>query len=624
MCQHEYIGNYAVGTSLTCQWPSKFSEWSAKYKTENNTPPINGLLPVDSKGMCLFHSRDKAFKWGNGFEVWMKALLYYADSDANCDTIDCREFELVGSLYVNEQLDEHAKSVVDKHWGDIYIWSLKDAGFSKMLDLRFCKFHDKVTIDTCIFSKGADLTGASFETALDIDNCHFEGHLNLDRVNAEELALQNSNVADSFFGNRIKVSRSFTISGCTFANSFMMLHSVIDGEIATFEYNHFGGVTSFDDSIFNCMVSFSNSDFEKETSIHRVGFHDQVYFTKLSVADTLIIKGHSKTERCFDAQVEFSFESLTGTVKLENANYFHLDRTSRLLLDKLAEEKKVDIGPGCLTYANSIAFEVSMTSTFQYFSEEIARTFSFYFKLLNGIHLGVNVKRVSDEILQIVYFTDELIDDGEFRSRISIAQQELKKLLSSEKPPVNADDEPEHYAVLLDLWAKSKFNFVRAGLAVSAGGLHEAGDAIKELFKPLYSQAAGDPGFFVNRTLEETKKIFPQINLHIDMAKYDVKISNNAHSPIQIGSGNIQQINQSTTDDIRKVLDELKERLQAIDAVSEKHSEIIIDILRELNEQANSGKIYNSTYELLKDRLETLASVAEISNLLITLGQFAK
>jgi len=418
MCTHKYVDLPRKKSPSCCPYPEM----------------LEGL-PLDSLGVCIFHSNEIAWKRTSSFVTWFAKLLRQIEHGAQeTDEFYFRDFIIVGN--------------------EASLITLPKRTFKKKFDFTGAQFLDPVAWQNTRFasSMGVSFASTHFHSTLKIEDVHFRG----------------ADFTGSTFGDSIRIQHthfknSYAIfDRCTF-NGNVIIHDTIFDGIAMFTDSVFGqssrrdSHTSFSDINFLDVVDFSNAIFHCHVSFEEVRFHyhsefvdtqfrpiestiryrtPAVNFANIQVSrdGSLTLKSSDQAKKMFQQEVGFKLKTdPEGIIYFENVNFSNIKQRDRNVLLRLSREGKVSIGSGCIKYRHQTPLKTIRTEDTNHpLIEDLTQTFTHYFVARNGINLGFEIVERSTEKISFFYFTDENITEDEFLGRLGHTERDLWSLLTME------------------------------------------------------------------------------------------------------------------------------------------------------------------------------------------------
>ena len=474
MCKHKYKTQSATSNTKNCEWSGIFHKWNIN----------QAELPVDDEDLCIFHSKNLKFKTDNDFGKWFELLLKYANEDESIEKIICNGFCILGTI-TDQEVTEKIRGIVSKE--------------------RIIPEINKIIIHDTTFLKGIDFSNAVFIHNLEINNCTIKGDLNLDDTDFNEyFTLTNSILESDFSLNRAKLLY-VTMSDNTFNYSFSFRDSVvkkpcyIGGNIyrhyADFSHsefeddanmpgNSFNGITFFQQSVFKGTAIFDECYLCNEISFDQTKFEYDVYFNDIKIRNNIMFIGKDINNRIFDNRVYITIDSedFTGHILFQYANVICIEKTNREVLESYILDKRIEFGKGCILYNRVYSISISILDICSQLPSELAYTFAQYFNYECAIHLGVEIKKKTNNNWELIYYTDENISQNEFENMLNL---KAKDFLSFIKEPFSIKNKSDlQYA---EIWSKNYFNSARIPLNFLANQekIDDAHDFMYQCLKPV-------------------------------------------------------------------------------------------------------------------------------------------
>lgn len=400
MCNHSYtVNNTQMPRSLgkRCPYPEIYEE--ARNRSEGD---VSSMLPIDDQGVCIFHSRDVAWKRENDFKGKFIRLVQLLNTDETLDYYDFVEFRFVGNEFKPKPGSGH------------YFLRIENIPFRKKAYFTGAAFADALELDGLNFKDGATFGQAIFNHDLRVDNTCFRG---VDFINAQ-------------LTHRALFSKTTFLNYALFQNTRFTGES--SGYVVKFKDSLFQGINDFSGAVFTpfgaeTAVGFIDVKFEDFTDFRNTLFHNQVVFSDVTFASitefvdtlfdaaqssaryrgaavefnrievtegaTLSFKSTDPQKKIFNHDVEMSFkEDPAGIIQFENVNFINLTLPSRDRLNRLAKLGRVEIGSGCIKYRlQTDVRTILIGQSNAPLVLEICQTFTNYFTVSNGFNLGFEI-----------------------------------------------------------------------------------------------------------------------------------------------------------------------------------------------------------------------------------------
>ena len=216
---------------------------------------------------------------------------------------------------------------------------------------------------------------------------------------------------------------SSTFSGNTILNDSIFntkdtiwLDNVIFEDEVDFKNCIFNDVVYIENCEFDNEVFFTDSEFNKETHIHSNKFEGNVYF-----------ESNSDSNKMFNAIMHLYVkeEDLFGVIHFKNANLLNIPPAEKENLDNLRNNNKVKYNKGCIEYGTKTPiYTIKSEKINRNIVEEIANSFSNFCRYSKDFTVGIVFVKKEPHNIQLFYFTDEILSEEVFVSRLQMAQSE--------------------------------------------------------------------------------------------------------------------------------------------------------------------------------------------------------
>jgi uncharacterized protein YjbI with pentapeptide repeats len=441
MCSHTYTvpeKRHPRPNGNRCPYPALYESRSTTLPDARNGAE-RPVLPIDSDGMCIFHSRQIEWKRENNFNEKFRELLRLLDESEQ--RYDFVEFAFVGD-------EVRGKGAKQEN-----VLRVTDRVFRRSLDFEGASFHDSVEFHGVTFEQGVGFRWATFFHDLEFSRvrsrnfdfiaAQFNGAAFFIGVDCTNQAFFDdarfTSTADDFAAKFEDVNfRGFvTFPGASFrlgSESAVRFRNVV-----------FEDVVDFTNTLFQCHVSFENASFASRADFIDTSFESRgstarfrgaaVEFKKIAVAanGVLTFMCTDPNNKMFSDDVIFGFrEEPEGRVRFENVNFNRLTVDSRERLILLAKTGRVEIGSGCIKYRFQTGIRtILIDGSNQPLIVEICQTFTNYFTASNGLNLGFEIVERDRSKVSFFYFTDEDISGEEFLERLERTEARMWNLLSA-------------------------------------------------------------------------------------------------------------------------------------------------------------------------------------------------
>jgi hypothetical protein len=395
---------------------------------------------MDDLGLCIFHSRELAWKRANDFKGKFLQLVQLLDEHDAERYYDFAEFVFPGG------------DVREKHGTEEYFLRVTDTTFRKQAYFTGASFLDAFELERVDFQDGASFDSASFHHDLAFEKAQFRG---LD-------------FSDAKFTDGVSFKKVEFLSFTLFPKA--TFRATRRGALVFFKDSRFEGITDFSAADFalsdESVVCFENVEFQDFADFRNTRFNCQVDFSDVSFTDTTdfvdtyfdMIRSTAryrgtavefnriqvKTDavlsfistdphnKMFNHDVQMSFnEDPSGTIRFENVNFNQFTPGSKERLIQLAKSGRVEIGSGCIKYRFQTSVQtVSISEGNALLILELCQTFTNYFTESSGLNLGFEIVEREKTKVSFFYFTDEDISEEVFHERLRQTKDRLWELLS--------------------------------------------------------------------------------------------------------------------------------------------------------------------------------------------------
>lgn len=198
-----------------------------------------------------------------------------------------------------------------------------------------------------------------------------------------------------------------------------------------------------EDLIINKTVWFNKTEFFYTGIIG--GHFSSVDFQKINLTETGKISFRGK-EPFYDqvkGEIYLDFtEDSKGTTIIENFNLNKFENNSKLRLFEAEKTGRVQIGTGCRKYKNRTPIKrIDIDDHNQNLVTELANTFAQFFKSKNGLNLGVEIEKQTNEFIEFYYFSDADIDYSTFLQMLAQSEGQMWKLVKVKNQTVIVEKE---------------------------------------------------------------------------------------------------------------------------------------------------------------------------------------
>jgi hypothetical protein len=396
---------------------------------------IGAELPMDSSGVCLFHSGEAAWKRALDFPSQFFRLVAFLNADERLSIFDFAEFVFVGGPG-GEALH------------------LEGLTFRQTSHFTSASFLDPVLVDHVTFARGATFGHASFSNDLKV----------------QDTTIRGLDLSDAAFGRLVWFSRVEFRDFALFMNC--RFRGTTTGTVVKIEHSRFEGITDFSEAAFTLgpessvgfwqvrfedFTNFENTRFQCHLEFDGVVFGDKTEFVdtafesvgsaaryrgaavelnriEVPAGAMLTFKSTDPRNKMFHHDVQISFaEDPAGTIRFDNVNFSKLSSETRLRLTRLSKLGTVEIGAGCIKYRFQTALRtIAVGEGNSALVVELCQTFTNYFTRSNGLNLGFEIVDQDAAKISFFYFTDEDISEEIFLDRLAATERQMWTLLSAQ------------------------------------------------------------------------------------------------------------------------------------------------------------------------------------------------
>ena len=405
----------------------------------SKTDYLTDVIPIDDKGLCVFHSENVTWKTEYNFILHLEKVINYFEEEPLQKNIFLEDVIFTGnteSLFSNKEFKKNINFNRSQFKEDFVI---KSSAFKNL------------SFDSVIFDKDVSLSGLSIKSIRFDDVC-FKSRLSIVGSDfSKEFFMINS-----LFNGGISISNSNFLSNSFFQSIKTNIDSsILDG--IRFKNIHFKNFTTFELSEFNSVVNFKKITVHKDLVFHNTQFNydeplpivSSVTFDQIHVKEKgkLEFRG-SVTNKIFSKVQDVSFlnEQIDGKLFFEYTDLTKFSSRSRerLINATKTENAKVIMGVGCEKYYNRTPLKsIDIDDENQNLVTELCNTFVDYFTKNGGFNLGVEFVNKTDQQIHFFYFSDEVISYEKFEGQLQKSEQQMWRLIKIEgdnlcsQPPKN-------------------------------------------------------------------------------------------------------------------------------------------------------------------------------------------
>ncbi len=290
MCEYRFQHSSAPHSKHCCSISSYFNHWKRlKYPVIPAPTEWSDKIPVDSNGLCLFHSGDIEWKLKNHFHSRFLQLLKIferltmeATREGPTQPIDLRECYFIG-------LPQNAPK------GRSILLDNLDIFGSLHLDLQYSIFEDALCIRKTHLK----------EARVDLDYCQFKGlcqiyeskvcQLNLSHAElGGGLLINHSSFYDLVSADHIKAKGIFELSSNAFFQGASFQKALLNTRFSHVDTNLFYSAANFNDSIITSDNYFLNNYFHKDILLLNVDFQQSFSFADNIIGGMIRLKSRTR------------------------------------------------------------------------------------------------------------------------------------------------------------------------------------------------------------------------------------------------------------------------------------------------------------------------------------------
>ncbi|MDO5969309.1 hypothetical protein Q4Q35_05775 [Flavivirga aquimarina] len=395
---------------------------------------------IDNEGLCIFHSKNEAWKNENNFIFHLEKLICYFEEDSTQKNIFLEDIIFTTSIDKIFSDREFKKDIKFNNSKFNVNLTFKSSRF-KNLDFNSAIFDKPVTFSD-LSIKGIMFDNAAFKLKLFISDCDFfNGFFML----------------NTHFDGGFSILNSLFHSNCFFQNIITNMDKSIHDAII-FKNIEFKDFTTFELSEFNSVVDFKNIIIYKELVFHNTQFNydeplpivSSVTFSQINIKEkgTLEFRGISDNKMFNKVQnVSFVGEEIDGKLFFENTDFtkFNLLTRKRLISATKKKNAKVVIGIGCIKYYNQTPLKsIEISDDNQSLVIELCNTFVDYFTKNAGFNLGVEFVSKTNQYINFFYFSDEDISYEKFENQLQKSEQAMWRLIKIDNDNLSAQPPKNH------------------------------------------------------------------------------------------------------------------------------------------------------------------------------------
>lgn len=304
-----------------CRYNYSSTDLNKGVKCTLNSFFKGGELPVDEKGVCIFHSGNIEWKRSNDFTKYLNSLLEYSGDIS----MDLREVIFIA----------------DSENGKIF-------DFPRIIkhDFEGATFYDEIVVSESEFDIDVEFFSCNINTIRFIE-CKFDGVVNFSNIKFDLHDIHHVIEFDKCKLDYFSIdyvnhfNADLILTDCVINEQFSVVKSNLYGNV---DLNcKFLGFFEFTDvNISSKIINFSASVFEEEAVFNNVSFDGHACFDNIKIENTLLFKG-DETNKVFYNTVDFEIvqEDIFGALTFEYVNLQGIREVDRFNLLELQRSNKV-------------------------------------------------------------------------------------------------------------------------------------------------------------------------------------------------------------------------------------------------------------------------------------------
>jgi len=381
-------------------------------------------LPIDSKGECIFHSRDLEWKRENNFIERLKNLIFLLDKyDEKSDNIELDDFILIGDTSINTRDIEGDYSLLINTKGDKFCILLKNILCKKHLTFNNAIIQDTIIIERCCFKVDIELVNCIFHKQIFIKDLTIGKTLWIKEKTEFKKNFVMANDSDS------RIYDACYIDDSIFADYSIWKNLEIFGS-CSIENNIFKSYTVFNDVYFSGGLNF------RDNKINHILFNECGFYSKsvfrdfeadiFEMLDPIIggelnfVGNENKflfgTQDVIDVDESSFLDGKLGRITFDFCNLLNLTNDFLKNCRNLEVKEKIKINSSCKVERLTIIYEYRpFTELKSNLLEDFANIVSRYFYHWHSINLSVNILRDrTKQLITVVYKTTDDITEEHF------------------------------------------------------------------------------------------------------------------------------------------------------------------------------------------------------------------
>ncbi len=418
MCTYKYKLKRHHLTGETCIYPDFYAENLDAFQSK--------ILPVDSHGLCIFHSEDKSWKAQNNFHEMFDELIRVTLTISEKSNLKW-PFNFSGFYFFTSNglftlADWEIHYAIDFRFSVFANGLAIEDSTIKSLDFGRCQFHDLVKFTKVDILDNFFSSNAEFDNGLHVSQCSFDSQTYFD-----DCRFNNPNKRVS---NEVKFASSsfkyISFQETTFETQILFRNVTFSGE-TVFDQCTFHQAVQFEHSEVNEPMNFNGTVFDLPANVNPM--FSTVHLSGLTVNKNgrLAFVGDEPHSNMIKGEMRINFkETPAGIIYFENFNLNKIYSEDKERLLELEKTGQVEIGMGCRKYyCQSEIFTITASKPNQKLILDMVNIFCNYFDNHNHYNLGLEIVERKMELIKYFFFTDEKISAEEFKSRIKQNEYDL-------------------------------------------------------------------------------------------------------------------------------------------------------------------------------------------------------
>lgn len=430
MCKYKYTNKGDKLNNKPCVYPDFFVK---------NESVLAKKLPIDKKGLCIFHSKDKGWKEANKFKEYFSLLitsfpLINRKNDQWRWKYDFIGFVFTEELIVDNMMFENQIDFSNCIFNEKVLF--KEIQISS-LDFQYSHFKDVFSFKNNVVTSNIYASKAIFENGIRIKDCELNGNnyfegCQFNNINNSSkceigieknkkilsLSFENSNIKPRVSVDNSTIEQEFIFDQCNIYDEFILENNTING-----------------------LVSFRETDFLLSENLSSEYSSVTIGNNKINKTGKIIFNGKKPMDDMVKGELAFYFKEMPlGLISFENfdLNKLYLDNKLKLLEIERKYPNIISIASSCSKYyCMTDYFTIESSSSNQKLLLDLTDVFCNFFKLKESTNLGIEIVEQNHELIKYYYFTDERITKVEFYNKIKRNETKIWQTLSNLSELVN-------------------------------------------------------------------------------------------------------------------------------------------------------------------------------------------